>query len=161
MSKTANTNDSDAVTRLGVSGHEVISSLDMTEIDKHASRYNVIINTLSVTNEKLWGHYVDMTAPGGTFVQVGVPPIEEKFSFGAFQIIAKNIAIAGSIVGSRKETQATLEFSALHNILPVCEFFSFEDFPKAFDHLEHGKPKFRCVVNCEEYAKKHGLYKTE
>ena len=149
----------DEIKKLGA--HEVISSVDMAELEKYASRYNVVINTLSVSNEKMWGHYVDLTAPGGTFVQVGAPPAGENFTLNAFQIIAKNIAIVGNFVGTRRETQAMLEFSALHNILPMCEFFSFEDFPKAFNHLEKGKPKFRCVVNCEEYAKKHGLYKTD
>jgi D-arabinose 1-dehydrogenase-like Zn-dependent alcohol dehydrogenase len=29
----------------------------------------------------------------------------------------------------------------------VVEIFKFEEFAKAFDHLENGKPKFRAVVN--------------
>jgi D-arabinose 1-dehydrogenase-like Zn-dependent alcohol dehydrogenase len=40
-----------------------------------------------------------------------------------------------------------LKFSAENNIFPIVEEFSFEDFPKAFAHLEHSKPKFRAVVN--------------
>jgi len=52
-----------------------------------------------------------------------------------------------------------LEFSAKHSVNPLVEIFSFEDFPKAFNHLEHGKPHFRCVVNCGEYAKKNGFHK--
>ena len=44
-------------------------------------------------------------------------------------------------------------------VYPMVEEFAFDDFPKAFDKLENGKPQFRCVVNCGEYAKKHGLFK--
>ncbi len=42
-----------------------------------------------------------------------------------------------------------LEFSAKHNIVPMCEQFEFKDFEKAYDHLVNGKPKFRCVVRVE------------
>lgn len=139
--------------------HHVVSSTDPEALKKHANTYDVIINTLTVANEDKFGLYLNMTAAQGTFVQVGAPPVDEKFTLGAFQLIPRNISFAGSAIGSKKETKAMLEFSALHNILPYCEFFSFEDFPKAFDTLENGRPKFRCVVNVEDYAKKNGLHK--
>lgn len=140
--------------------HEVQSSSDPTELAKNANKYDVIINTLSTANSKMFGLYLDLAVPEGTFIQVGAPPTGEPFAVHAFQIIIKNLKIAGSLVGSRKETQAMLEFSALHNILPLIELFGFEDFPKALDKLENGKPVFRCVVNVEEWSKKHGFYKT-
>ena len=46
-----------------------------------------------------------------------------------------------------------LQFSVDHNVYPICETFAFEDFPKAFDKLENGRPKFRCVVNVKDWAK--------
>ena len=45
------------------------------------------------------------------------------------------------------------------DIYPMVEEFSFEDFPKAFDKLENGKPKFRCVVNVKDWAEKNGFRK--
>eukprot|EP00331_Platyophrya_macrostoma_P026533 CAMPEP_0176436836 /NCGR_PEP_ID=MMETSP0127-20121128/18228_1 /TAXON_ID=938130 /ORGANISM="Platyophrya macrostoma, Strain WH" /LENGTH=374 /DNA_ID=CAMNT_0017820277 /DNA_START=38 /DNA_END=1162 /DNA_ORIENTATION=+ len=139
--------------------HEVRSSSDPEDLRKMASEFNVIINTLSTANQKMFGLYLDLTAPEGTFIQVGAPPADEPFQIHAFQILMKNIRIAGSAVGSRKETQEMLDFSAKHNILPLCEHFGFEDFPKALDKLENGKPMFRCVVNVEEWAKKNGFFK--
>lgn len=52
-----------------------------------------------------------------------------------------------------------LEFSANHNVYPLVETFSFEDFPKAVARLEHGKPIFRCVVNVIDWAKANGFEK--
>jgi len=147
----------DLIEKLGA--HEVVSSTDKSVLDKHKNSYDLIINTLSVSDEETWTKYLAMTAPNGTFVQVGAPPVDQFFKFQAFEIVAKNVRIAGSVIGSRKETNAMLEFSARHNILPMCEFFSFDDFPKALDTLENGKPKFRCVVNVEEWSKKHGFFK--
>ena len=40
----------------------------------------------------------------------------------------------------------------------MVEEFSFDDFPKALDRLENGRPKFRCVVNVQEYSKSNGLF---
>ena len=46
-----------------------------------------------------------------------------------------------------------LAFSAQHKIYPTCETFSFDNFPKAIDLLENGRPKFRACVNVTDWAK--------
>ena len=147
----------DFIKKLGA--HDVQSSSDPEKLAKNASKYDIVVNTLSTANQKMFGLYLDLTVPDGTFIQVGAPPIDEPFTIHAMQILFKNLRIAGSAVGSRKETQAMLEFSALHNILPMVELFGFEDFPKALDKLENGKPVFRCVVNVENWSKKNGFFK--
>lgn len=53
----------------------------------------------------------------------------------------------------------TLRFSSEYNVLPYCEFFDFQDFNKALDWAEKGNPKFRCVVNVKDWAKKNGFDK--
>jgi D-arabinose 1-dehydrogenase-like Zn-dependent alcohol dehydrogenase len=50
-----------------------------------------------------------------------------------------------------------LKFSAEHNILPDCENYEWEDWPTAFKKCETGTARYRCVVNCENHAKKLGL----
>jgi D-arabinose 1-dehydrogenase-like Zn-dependent alcohol dehydrogenase len=52
-----------------------------------------------------------------------------------------------------------LEFSHKHNIYPLVETHSFEEFPQAFAKLEHGRPRFRCVVNVIDWAKANGFEK--
>ena len=52
-----------------------------------------------------------------------------------------------------------LEFSANHDVYPLVENFSFGEFPKAVAQLEHGRPKFRCVVNVIDWAKANGFEK--
>lgn len=39
-----------------------------------------------------------------------------------------------------------LEFAAKHKIYPTCEQFEFNDFPKAYEYLLNGQPRYRCVV---------------
>jgi D-arabinose 1-dehydrogenase-like Zn-dependent alcohol dehydrogenase len=55
--------------------------------------------------------------------------------------------------------QEMLKFCADYDVYPVVETFEFEDFPKAFETLEKGRPKFRCVVNVSKWAKLYGLHK--
>jgi hypothetical protein len=44
-------------------------------------------------------------------------------------------------------------------VLPLCEHFEFQDFNKALDWAEKGNPKFRCVINVTDWAKKNGFDK--
>ena len=47
----------------------------------------------------------------------------------------------------------------LHSILPISEVFSWEDLPKGYHKLEHGKPHFRVAVKVGEWARKNGFHK--
>lgn len=67
--------------------------------------------------------------------------------------------LEGSIIGSHKEVCQVLEFSAKHKIVPTIEKVEFEDFPKAYQKLEHGRPHYRMVVDVQSWAKKHGFDK--
>jgi len=69
------------------------------------------------------------------------------------------MTLCGSLIGNVEEINDMLRFSAEHNIVPTVEMFKFEDFPKAYAHLEKGRPHFRCVVNVAEWAKNNGFDK--
>ena len=99
--------------------------------------------------------YASTITNGGMLIQVGLPNSEESFNISFSTLVLKQIIIAGSIVCSVEETKDTLEFTLKHGIRVEAENFSFEDFPKALHRLEYEKPIFRCVVNVEDYNKKH------
>ncbi len=48
-----------------------------------------------------------------------------------------------------------LKFVEKHGIQCICENFAWEDFPKALDKLENGKPMLRCCVDVEPVSKKY------
>ncbi len=100
-----------------------------------------------------------MVGIDGTFVVVGLPPADVPCDIDLMSLVGNNASVVGSNIGSFNETADMLNFSAEHNVVSICEFFKFEDFPKAFAHLEKGKPHFRCVVNVEDWAKKNGFDK--
>merc|ERR1711957_408398 len=124
---------------------------------KHLGQYDLIINTTPVAGD--FDKYLALCAPCGTFVQVGVPDFADKMSCSVYLPVMNEIHIVGSLVGSRKTIQEMLQFCADNDIYPIVEEFGFENFDKALDKMENGKPIFRCVVNCGEYSKTKGLQK--
>ena len=120
---------------------------------EEAGKYHLIVNTLP--SPDLVPSLVGLARPFGVLCQLGAPPRGKLCSFSAGSIISGQISIVGSAIGSRKEIREMLEFSSKHNIVPLCEEFDFEDFPKAYDRLVNGKPIFRCVVDCTKAGPKH------
>jgi len=135
----------------------VITLKDEKVFLDHQDKYDFIINTLPCSEN--FQKYISLSAPCGYFVQTGMSDISEYVSLNTRFWVKKETHIVGSYVGSRADTNEMLDFCAKNNIYPLVEEFAFEDFPKALDKLENGKPIFRCVVNCGEYSKKHGMQK--
>lgn len=90
---------------------------------------------------------------------VGAPPIADPYIVDTEYLINNDITIASSNVGSIKDVADMLEFVAHYNVIPLNEYFAFEDFPKAFHRLEKENPRYRAVVNVTDWAKKNGFDK--
>jgi len=123
-----------------------VNSNDKAQMAKLANEgVDILVNTLYIAEIK---PYLELLRTGrGVLIQVGLPQAGSNLQFNAFDIVARQLTIAGSEVGSYKETKEMLEFSAANQIYPIVESFSFEDFPKAFNRLQHERPVFRCVVD--------------
>ena len=119
---------------------------------QEAGKYHLIINTLPTAEQV--GGLVILARPCGVLCQVGAPPMSKPSSFSAAALIFGQISIAGSSIGSRKDIREMLEFSSKHNIVPICEEFDYEDFPKAYNRMLNERPVFRCVVNATKASPK-------
>jgi len=115
---------------------------------QEANKFHLILNTLPAGND--FSPLVGMVRVLGTFVQLGLPPGGKPIGIDIVPIVYEHKVFTGSGIGSRKEIREMLEFSAKHNIVPLCEGFDFEHFPDALERLEHGKPIFRCVVDARQ-----------
>lgn len=71
-----------------------------------------------------------------------------------FDLVLKQISLIGSLVGGIEHHRQMLKFISEHGIESIVEHYDFEDFPKALDKLENGKPHFRCVVDVEKFHQK-------
>ena len=117
--------------------------------------YDILLNTLSITFEtEVFTLFAKIMKPYGKFIQVGVPGHGQKLNVNFHDIVGKQIMIIGSNVGGTKQTREMLDFSVKNDIKCKCEIYDWEDFPKALDRLENGRPIFRCVVHVDPESKK-------
>ena len=143
---------------LSLGATDIINSSDPEEMKANADRFDFIIDTIPST-ENFQARF-NLLAPGGTYVLVGVGDASAStLGVSAFSVVIGERKLVGSLVGNRETTKEMLEFCVKNDVYPIVEEFKFEDFPKALDKLENGKPVFRCVVNTGEYTKKNGLFK--
>merc|ERR1719362_640914 len=136
---------------------DVLVMSDEERVKEHLGQYDLIINTLPVAGDL--DKYLKLVAPCGTIVQVGLPEFSDKINISVYLPVLNEINIVGSLVGSRKTIQEMLQFCADNDLYPIVEEYKFENFDKALDRMENGKPIFRCVVNCGDYSKTRGLQK--
>jgi alcohol dehydrogenase (NADP+) len=55
--------------------------------------------------------------------------------------------IAGSLIGSLKETQEVLQFCAEHNIAPDIQVIRIDELNAAYRNVENGDVRFRYVID--------------
>lgn len=153
---TTSPNKVDMIKNLGAD-HVVIST-DKEQMKAAQTSLDYIINTLPVKDS--FQSYLDCTSKGGVFVQVGLPQVGVgNLSFNPFSIILNEVTLVGSDVGPREPIKRMLNICVEKDIYPIVEEFQFEDWPKAFEKLEKGRPHFRCVVNVKDFAEKNGWKK--
>jgi len=125
---------------------EVVLTSEEGAYKKHAGKFDLILNTNHVMDQEIFDNYSSLLAPQGTYVQLGGPMTDINFKIGT--LVFNEARIVGSQVGPKHVVQEMLDFSSKHDITPMVEQFSFDDFPKAWDKLINGRPNFRCVVKC-------------
>jgi len=75
--------------------------------------------------------------PAGTMV-LGTDPCE---------FIFKNLSIKGTLVGSRSDTAAALNFAKRGQLNQICEVYPFNRLPEGVEKLRRGEVAGRIVVN--------------
>ena len=65
------------------------------------------------------------------------------------QVAMHRRSMAGSIIGSIKETQEVLDFCAEHNILPEVQMIAMQDINDAFDKMNDEEVRFRYVIDMQ------------
>ena len=136
---------------------KIIISTDPKQMKEASQSIEFLINTIPSNID--FEPYVECIESGGKFVQVGMPAQNDSLKLNINNLVEREIEIVGSIVGPRHTINKMIDFCAKNDVYPIVEEYSFEDLPKAFEKLEHGRPQFRCVVNVKDYAEKNGLKK--
>jgi D-arabinose 1-dehydrogenase-like Zn-dependent alcohol dehydrogenase len=87
---------------------------------------------------------VDGLSPGGQLLVPAAPA--EPLSISVFSLIMGRRSVAGWYSGTAKDSQDTLEFSALHGVHPMIEKYPLERVAEAYEQMFSGKVRFRVVL---------------
>lgn len=96
---------------------------------------------------------VDMLAPFGTLMCVGIPPPHGVFSVHPLQFIASGFKIMGSAVGTRRDTLEALEFVKRGLVKPVVKWAALGAMPTLMDDVMKGKVRPPLSFGCHDLWK--------
>jgi propanol-preferring alcohol dehydrogenase len=112
--------------------------------DEIGGAHGVLVTAVS---PKIFQQSINMLRRGGTCSLVGLPPGD--FPTPIFDVVLKRITVRGSIVGTRKDLQESLEFAAEGKAKSTTETQPLEAINDVFDRLKHGQVNGRVVLNIE------------
>ena len=128
--------------RLGAD--EVVISKNAQEMKAHLKSFDFILNTVAASHNL--DVFTALLKRDGTMCLNGVPEHPHP-SPSLFNLIFKRRQIAGSLIGSIKETQEMLDFCAEHNITSDIEIINMKDINQAYERMLKGDVKYRFVID--------------
>jgi D-arabinose 1-dehydrogenase-like Zn-dependent alcohol dehydrogenase len=87
---------------------------------------------------------LDGLAPSGKLLVPAAPA--ELLTINVFSLIMKRSSVAGWYSGTAKDSQDTLEFSALSGVHPMIEKYPLDRVAEAYEQMHSGKVRFRVVL---------------
>jgi D-arabinose 1-dehydrogenase-like Zn-dependent alcohol dehydrogenase len=136
-------NDKEALARkLGAHHYIDATAQDVVAELQKLSGANVILAT--APNARAISALVDGLAPSGKLLVPAAPA--EPLSIGVFSLINKRSSVAGWYSGTARDSQDTLEFSALSGVHPMIEKYPLEGVAEAYEQMHSGRVRFRVVL---------------
>jgi uncharacterized zinc-type alcohol dehydrogenase-like protein len=127
--------------RLGA--HHFLLSTDAAAMKKHASHFDVILDTVSANHD--YTFLLDLLDIEGKLLIVGLPSKEPTLS--PFSLITKRRSIIGSMIGGMKETQEMLDYCAEKNIVSDVEVIPAKYINEAYERMIKSDVKYRFVID--------------
>jgi uncharacterized zinc-type alcohol dehydrogenase-like protein len=127
--------------RLGAD--EVIVSTDPAAMQKHAGRFDFILDAVSAEHDL--NAYLQLLKRDGTMTLVGAP--EKPSPVSSFNLIMGRRQLAGSAIGGLRETQEMLDFCGEKGITADIEMIRIQQINEAYERLLKSDVKYRFVID--------------
>jgi uncharacterized zinc-type alcohol dehydrogenase-like protein len=109
-----------------------------------AGQFDLIINTVGAAID--WNDYLQLLKIDGTMTLVGVPDAATP-PVNAFNLIGSRRTLAGSMIGSIKETQEMLDFCGKHDITADIEIIDIQAINEAYERVVKSDVRYRFVID--------------
>lgn len=124
--------------------HNFLNTKVPESLSAQALTFDLIINTVSSADLDM-ASFFNLLKRDGALVNVGAP--DKPMTFNVFPLILMRRTFAGSLIGSIKETQEMLNFSAKHNITPEIEVIAPEQVNVAYERVLKSDVRYRFVID--------------
>ncbi len=124
----------------------VIVSTSKKDMEDAANKFDFLLDTIPKAHDVT--PYLHVLNLQGTICLVG--PIEPMPGYHSGDILGGQKSIAGSDIGSIRETQEMLEYSAEHDVLPEIEVIDIKDANKAWESLLSKQVAKRFVIDIKK-----------
>ncbi len=121
---------------------------DPITFERLKDSFDLIICTVAAEID--WGAYLSLLKIDGAMVLVGIP--ENKVPLGAAALIHGRRSLAGSGIGSIKETQEMLDFCGQHNIVSDIEMIGVQQINRAYERVIKSDVRYRFVIDMASLA---------
>ena len=132
--------------KLGADRYYATSDADTFK--KLAGSFDLIICTVGTVID--WNAYLGLLKIDGAMVVVGAP--EHPVPVHAFSLIGGRKTLAGSGIGSIKETQEMLDFCGEHNIVSEIETIDIQNINEAYERVIKSDVRYRFVIDIASLA---------
>jgi len=127
--------------RLGAARY--IATSDVGSFEKLAGTFDLILSTVSANLD--WSAWLGLLGIDGTFVSLGMP--DQAMTVSPAPLIVGRRSLAGSYMGSIKETQEMLAFCAEHGIVADIETVGIDDVDAAYERVLASDVRYRFVID--------------
>ena len=139
-------NDKEPLARkLGVHHYIDATAQDVAAELQKLGGADVILAT--APNAQTISALVDGLAPSGKLLVPAAPA--EPLTINVFSLITKRSSVAGWYSGTARDSQDTLEFSALSGVHPMIEKYPLDRVAEAYEQMHSGKVRFRVVLTLD------------
>lgn len=128
---------------LKLGAKDYYATSDASTFEKLAGTFDLILCTVSAEID--WNAYLNLLKVNGTMVLLGVP--EHAIPVHAFSVIPGRRSLAGSMIGSIKETQEMLDFCGKHDIVSEIEKIDIKDVNEAYERVLKSDVRYRFVID--------------
>lgn len=128
---------------LKMGAHKFLDTSDKGALSKAGKSFDLVLSTANGTGQD-WNSWLSTVAVRGIFCTVGLP--EEPLQIAAFSLMASQIYVTASGIGSIVEIEQMLAFSARWGIRPIIERLPMAQANEGIQRVRDGSVRFRVVL---------------
>jgi D-arabinose 1-dehydrogenase-like Zn-dependent alcohol dehydrogenase len=128
--------------KLGAHAYVDTSTGSATESLQKLGGARVILAT--APDSKAIGALVDGLGPNGKLLIVGAAP--QPLGITPIQLIGQRLSAQGWASGTAKDSEDTVQFSALTGVRPMIERYALEKAAEGYEQMMNGRARFRAVL---------------